>query len=104
MYDMININVYIQAVHYPEWVELHGDDEGGEETGFHYVQNDGATSRLFGQNAVNTVADGTYHMGFDIEVGAFENEDGNRNLRLRTAAHWLNQLLRHDLADGTLTD
>jgi len=99
MYDMININVYIQANHSDEWVELHGDDEGDEETGFHLVQNDGATTRLFGENAVNTVADGIYHVGFDIERGSFENEDGNRNLRLRTAAHWLNQLLRQELAD-----
>ncbi len=102
MYDMININVYIQANHDDEWVELHGDDEGDEETGFHLVQNDGATTRLFGENAVNTVADGIYHMGFDIARGSFENEDGNRNLRLRTAAHWLNQLLRDDLDNGTL--
>ena len=49
------------------WTELHGDDEDGIETGFHLVQNDGATTHLFGDsNAVNTVADGIYHLGFDF--------------------------------------
>ena len=114
MVDMININAYIQANHYDEWAELHGDDESidkvecgdecYEETGFHLVQNDGAVSRLFGQNAVNTVTDGIYHAGFDIERGSFLNEDGDRNVNLRTAAHWLNQLLKEDLANGLLAN
>ncbi|MEG3641367.1 hypothetical protein [Magnetococcus sp. PR-3] len=81
-----------------QWVSLHGDDEGtGEETGFHLVQNDGAHSRLFGRNAVNTVADGIYHMGFEIERGRLLNEDGNRNASLDSVASWLNELLEEDL-------
>lgn len=57
--DVRDINAYIREHYAAEWVEYHGDDERYEETGFHLVQNDGATSRLFGgHNAVNTVADG----------------------------------------------
>jgi len=54
---------------------------------------------LYATNAVNTVADGIYHLGFNVKGDRVLNEDGNRNLRLRTAAHWLNQLLRQELAD-----
>jgi hypothetical protein len=100
--DIININVYLQAHHQAAWTELHGDDEGDEETGFHLVQNDGATTRLFDENAIDTVADGLYHLGFDILKWELLNEDGNRNLCLEQAASWLNILLRADLADGSL--
>ena len=100
--DIININVYLQAHHQAEWTALHGDDEGDTETGFHRVQNDGATTRLFDENAIDTVADGLYHLGFDIQKWELLNEDGNRNLCLDAAASWLNVLLRADLASGAL--
>ena len=78
---------------------LHGDDEDDSETGFHLVQNDGATTQLFGdENAVNTVADGIYHLGFAIEDGSLLNEDGNANASLKDVAFWLNELLASDLA------
>ena len=100
--DIININAYLQAHYRAVWTELHGDDEEGEETGFHRVQNDGATTRLFDREAVDTVADGLYHLGFDIDHWQLLNEDGNRNLCLDEAASWLNVLLRADLASGVL--
>ena len=86
--DMHEISEYIRNDEElnARWIELHGDDEGNEETGFHLVQNDGAVSQLFGQNAVNTVADGLYHIGFSIKNGRFLNEDGNRNVSLEQAA------------------
>ncbi|NEX13902.1 MAG: hypothetical protein C1941_04270, partial [Prosthecochloris sp.] len=87
--DIVLINEYIQDNHYDEWVELHGDDENGEETGFHLVQNDGASTRMFGKNFVNTVADGVYHLGFDIEGDYILNEDGNRNASLEDLAGWV---------------
>ena len=74
--DAREINAHIQASHSNVWVELHGDDEGGKETGFHLVQNDGATTQLFDENAINAVADGIYHLGFDATYSAFRNEDG----------------------------
>ena len=100
--DIINLNVYLQAHHQAAWMELHGDDEDDAETGFHRVQNDWATTRLFDENAIDTVADGLYHLGFDIQKWELLNEDGNRNLCLDEAASWLNVLLRADLADGSL--
>ncbi len=96
--DVRDINTYIRDVYPDEWVMYHGDDEGDAETGFHLVQNDGATTRLFGGlNAVNTVADGIYHLGFEIESNRLLNEDGNRNASLESVASWLQNLLQDDL-------
>ena len=43
--DVRAINAWIQADEgrYNQFVALHGDDENGTETGFHLVQNEGAT-------------------------------------------------------------
>ncbi len=100
--ELREINTYIRAKHLDQWTRLHGDDENGEETGFHLVQDDGATSKLFDRNAVNTVADGIYHIGFEIENNRFLNEDDNANASLKTVTEWLNSLLAEDLASGEL--
>ena len=104
--DLYDVNRWFQAdaARYAEFVELHGDDEQGREWGFHLVQNDGATTRLFAQNAVNTVFDGTYHIGFDIEGGRFLNEDGNRNQDAEDVAYWLSEALADELASGALAN
>ena len=73
---------------------MHGDDENGSETGYHLVQNDGANTNYFGQNLVNTVADGIYHFGFAIENGRFLNEDGDANATLANVASWLNYFIK----------
>ena len=39
---------------------LHGDDEDGMATGFHWIQNDGANQLFHGLNLVDTVLDGTF--------------------------------------------
>ena len=84
------------------WTNLHGDDEDGEETGYHLVQNDGANTNYFGRNLVNTVADGIYHMGFAIQNGRFLNEDGNENQTVADVATWLNYFYKGTpLLDGT---
>jgi len=88
--DVRAINGYIRANYLEEWLTFHGDDENGEETGFHLVQNDGANTRMFGKNFVNTVADGIYHLGFEIEGDHLLNEDGNANAKLSDVADWLN--------------
>ena len=103
-YDLYDVNHWLRANALDQWTALHGDDENGEETGFHLVQNDGASSRLFATNAVNNVADGLYHIGFEIERGRFLNEDGNKNASVEKAAYWLNELLEEDLAAGTLAN
>ncbi|NJL50341.1 MAG: hypothetical protein HC909_01095 [Blastochloris sp.] len=89
--DVVAINQWIRSdeARFARFVELHGDDENGSETGFHLVQNDGASTRMFGQNFVNTVADGMYHIGFEIKSGRFLNEDGNKNAKVTDVADWL---------------
>ncbi len=100
--DIEDLSDWIAANHLTAWTEAHGDDESNEETGFHLVQNDGAVDRLFDQNAVNTVADGLYHLGFGHKNGRLINEDGNTNASLADVAFWLEALLADDLAAGGL--
>lgn len=90
--DVRALNAFIRADagRLDDWVRLHGDDEGGTETGFHLVQNDGARTKMFGKNLVDTVADGIYHLGFRIERDRLLNEDGDANARLDDVADWLN--------------
>ena len=90
--DLMALNTWVKADpgRYAQFIALHGDDEDGEETGYHLVQNDGGSVRYFGENLINTVADGIYHFGFDIENGRFQNEDGNQNQTLSDVSAWLN--------------
>ncbi len=101
-FDMIALNRWIHGNRLTQWVDLHGDDENGIETGFHLVQNDGGRSYLFGEKAVDTIADGLYHLGFAISGDRLVNEDGNANARLDDVSDWLNLLLADDLANGNL--
>ncbi|NOR71227.1 MAG: hypothetical protein GQ532_16275 [Methylomarinum sp.] len=101
--DARSINDYIYDHYYDEWVDLHGDDEGGVETGFHYVQNNGNRTILFGKNAINAVADGMYHLGFEsTRKFRLKNEDGNKNKTFMKVAHWLDALLAEQLKSGVL--
>lgn len=92
--DLYRMNAWIRADddRYTRFLELHGDDEGDEETGFHLVQGDGGSTRYFGEDLINTVADGMYHVGFEIENGRFLNEDGDENQTLADVSAWLNAL------------
>lgn len=54
------------------------------------MQNDGANTNYFGKNLVNTVANGIYHFGFQIQGNNFLNEDGNANAALSDVGNWLN--------------
>ncbi|KAG1682825.1 hypothetical protein GQR58_010613 [Nymphon striatum] len=97
--DTRELNDYIFANHHDQWVVLHGDDENGEETGFHLVQNDGARTRLYDRNAINRVADSIYHLGFETHKrNRLMNEDGNKNASFRRVGEWVNNLLEQDLA------
>ena len=100
--DVMEIADWITANRSDAWAGFHGDDENGEETGFHLVQNDGAISRLYAENGINTVADGIYHLGFGYDRGRLINEDGNRNASIDDVAYWLTDLLEDELADGSL--
>lgn len=91
--DVEAINAYIRdpsnKARYTEFVDLHGDDDKGEEWGYHLVQNDGGNGYLEGKNLLNTVFDGLYHVGFEIQNGRLLNEDGNANATVEQVAHWL---------------
>jgi Ca2+-binding RTX toxin-like protein len=102
--DIRAVNAWIKAdtARYDLFVDLHGDDENGEEWGFHAVQNDGAESQFMGRNLVNTIADGIYHIGFDIVADRFVNEDGDANADIGDVATWLNYiLLNRTLIEGS---
>lgn len=103
--DVRSINDYIHDNYYEEWLNLHGDDENGVESGFHYVQNNGARTILYGVNAINQLADGIYHLGFEpTRKFRLTNEDGNRNKTFMKVAHWLDTLLRVELQSDTLVN
>ena len=103
--DTREINDYIFHNYGVEWRELHGNDEEGEETGFHLVVNDGARTKLFGKNAINKVADSIYHLGFETHLkNRLINEDGDKNRPFRRVAEWLNALLKEDLEAGRLAN
>ena len=99
--DIRTINNYLVANYKEEWATLHGDDENGEETGYHKVQNDGAYTRMFADNVINSIADGIYHLGFETNnKNRLLNEDGNKNKRFEKVAWWLNTSLKSDLMVG----
>ena len=101
--DIRTINNYLVANHLEEWATLHGDDEDGEETGFHRVQNDGATTRMYADNVMNSIADGIYHLGFKTnQKNRLLNEDGNKNKSFEKVAWWLDTSLKSDLTTGVL--
>ncbi len=103
MADIREINRYIVKHYGNEWPDLHGDDEDGYETGFHLIVNDGAKTKLFGKNAINKVFDGIYHLGFPTPYKRrLANEDGNKNISIKNAAIWLDNLLKEDMENGSL--
>jgi len=103
--DVRELNDYIFHNYHDEWMLWHGDDEDGEETGFHKVVNDGARTKLFGKNALNRVFDSIYHLGFETHLkNRLLNEDGNKNASYKRVTQWLNALLRDELESGKLAN
>ncbi len=99
--DVAAMNRYLVANHADDWARYHGDDEDGEETGFHRIQGNGAKTKLFGKNLVNNVADSIYHLGFPTDSDRrLQNEDGTANKSFKRVAAWLNLLLVDDLDSG----
>ncbi|MEI6161883.1 MAG: calcium-binding protein [Roseococcus sp.] len=92
--DVVTLNAWIRAdpTRYARFLDLHGNDENGVETAFHKVQGDGGRTEIFGERLIDTVADGIYHIGFEIADGRLLNEDGNANASLWDVAAWLNGL------------
>lgn len=103
--DIRTLNNYLVANHLEEWATLHGDDEDDAETGYHRVQNDGATTRMFGENVMNTIADGIYHLGFESNrANRLVNEDGNANQTYEDVAWWLDISLKEDIKAGKFSN
>lgn len=103
--DIRTINNYLVANYKDRWAELHGDDENGEETGYHIVQNDGAYTRMFADNVINSIADGIYHLGFETNLkNRLRNEDGEANKRFEKVAWWLDTTLKSDLLTGKFSN
>ncbi len=102
--DMRPLNSYIRTNEYNAFLKFHGNDEGNTETGFHRVQGDGGASKLYGKDAIDTVADEIYHLGFTINGKTLENEDGDANQSINVVAKYMNNLLAGDLADGSLAN
>ena len=104
--DVLAVNTWIRSdpARLSTFTAFHGDDEGGVETGFHQVQGDGGVTAFRGQNAINTVADGIFHIGFAVKDGRFLNEDGNANATVGQVADWLSALWIDHSATGTGLD
>ncbi len=103
--DIRTLNRYLVENYKQEWAELHGDDEDNEETGYHVIQNDGATTRMYGHNVINTIADGIYHLGYPTDHKYhLVNEDGNRNQSFEDVAWWLEISLANDIKAGKLSN
>lgn len=125
--EVFDIAMYLNVSYRYAWYFYHGDDsDGGSESGYHLVQNDGGTWNIYGENALTTVFDGLFHLGFSVvdennellewsgpwyspkpptyQPGLYvRNEDGDRNASLEDIAYWLNGLLAEDLEAGTIT-
>jgi len=103
--DIRQINNYLVTNNKDEWALYHGDDENDEETGYHLVQNDGAYTRLFADNVMNSVVDGIYHLGFKTEnKNRLFNEDGKANKSFEKVAWWLDNILQDDLKSWKLNN
>jgi len=103
--DIRTLNRYLVEKYQQEWAQLHGDDENDEETGYHVIQNDGATTRMYGHNVINTIADGIYHLGYPTDHKYhLVNEDGNRNQSFEDVAWWLELSLANDIKAGKLSN
>ena len=102
--EVVAMNAWIRTHRLTEWTTLHGDDEGTEETGFHRVQNDGGNLKYRGEALIDTVADGIYHLGFEIRDNRFVNEDGNANATVEQVAAWLTQFFTDHSLTGSGLD
>lgn len=104
--DVLAINSWIRSdpARLAAFTAYHGDDDGGVETGFHLVQGDGGNTGLFGRNAINTIFDGIFHIGFNVQNGRFLNEDGRPNAAVGDVASWLDYFYTDKSTTGTGLD
>ena len=92
--DIVAVSGAIQAdaTALSSYTAYHGRDDGNE-SGFHLLQNDGATRTFKGHNAADTVIDGIYHIGFASSGDNLVDQNGNLSHTLTAVAGWLNYFL-----------
>jgi len=103
--DARDLNDFIYKKFYTTWKNLHGldDPKNKIETGYHRIQNDGGNTTMYGENAINTVFDGIYHLGYESsESNNLLNENGNNNATFTTVGFWMSDFLKDKLANGSL--
>ena len=102
--DIGRINDFIHDNIGGVWSDVHGNDAEGQETGFHLVQNDGATTRIFGKNFVDTVLEGIHNLGFETPDDILRNENGEASASINDVADWLNYFYVDQSTTGTGLD
>jgi Ca2+-binding RTX toxin-like protein len=91
--ETYDISAYIKANNAAAFTAAHGSDKNMVETGFHLVAGNHSASYLLGEDALNTVMEGIYDIGFDSKWERFVDENGNANQRVEDVTYWLNELL-----------
>lgn len=85
--------------------ELRGEFEtlyGKGEQNFQRVLDEGGTSRLHGAEAIDQVFGTIYRVGFGIDDAVFGGPSGSERASVWQATTYLLQVLREDLASGSL--
>lgn len=100
--DIRDLSDHLTDNHRAEWAKLHGDNDGGTSSGFHILKDARNGTELFGEKAINSVADNIYHLGFGYRGSRLVDEDGALNAPFSKIETYLNELLDDDLANGSL--
>ncbi len=100
--DIRDLNEYINKNYLKTWIRLHWNDEKTYESWFHRVQGDWWNTILFWENAINTIADSIYHLGFKSKRNRVLNEDKNNNATFSSLSYRLNDLLADDIKSWKL--
>jgi hypothetical protein len=96
--NMHAINNYLVSYYTEAWATAHGSDKENSETGYHKVKNDGAIYQIFDKNAINSVFEGIYQLGFVTpDSDRTVNEEDTLNNSFEVIALWLTQLLGDEL-------
>jgi len=95
------INSYIDENYRDDWRLLHGSTIDEQKSGFHKVVKSGARTKLFGENAINKVFHGIYHLGFKSEYrNRLVDENGKKSITIEHSATWLTNILNNRLYEN----
>ena len=82
-----------EAPRYQTFVNLYGTNRNGVESGFQLVENEDSSARLFGEDAVDEVADAIYSFGFGDRDGRLIDVNGDLYRSVTLTARWVDDLL-----------